>query len=73
MFISWISQMVALLDKPEGGAVHDILLSLASDYPQVRTVIMMSLLLSGDLSIGLSGSCVGVVLPFQNQQLQLQI
>ena len=33
-FIAWISQMVALLDKHEGAAVHSILLSLATDYPQ---------------------------------------
>ena len=25
---------MALLDKPEGPAVHDILLSLATEYPQ---------------------------------------
>ena len=34
MFISWINQLVALLDKPEGPAIHDILFSIASDYPQ---------------------------------------
>ena len=34
MFIGWISQMVALLDKPEGVAIHSILLSIATDYPQ---------------------------------------
>ena len=27
--------MVALMDKPVGAAVHKILLSIASDYPQV--------------------------------------
>ena len=30
----WISQLVALLDKGEGAAIHDILISLAKDYPQ---------------------------------------
>ena len=34
MFIGWISQMVALLDKDEGSAVHDILVSIATNYPQ---------------------------------------
>eukprot|EP00731_Ephydatia_muelleri_P036867 Em0341g4a len=34
MFIGWISQMVALMDKPAGSAVHKILLSIANDYPQ---------------------------------------
>ena len=34
MFIMWISQLVALLDKGEGPAIHDILISLAKDYPQ---------------------------------------
>ena len=34
MFITWISQLVALLDKVEGAAVHNILVSLATDYPQ---------------------------------------
>jgi len=35
MFIGWINQMVALLDKSEGVAVHDILISIATEYPQV--------------------------------------
>ncbi|XP_065898419.1 DNA-dependent protein kinase catalytic subunit-like isoform X2 [Dysidea avara] len=34
MFIGWINQMVALLDKSEGMAVHDILISIATEYPQ---------------------------------------
>ncbi|XP_033121520.1 DNA-dependent protein kinase catalytic subunit-like [Anneissia japonica] len=34
MFISWISQMVALLDKDSGHCVHSILMSIAKDYPQ---------------------------------------
>ena len=34
MFITWISQLVALLDKEEGAAIHDTLISLAKDYPQ---------------------------------------
>ncbi|XP_064600499.1 DNA-dependent protein kinase catalytic subunit-like [Liolophura sinensis] len=34
MFISWISQMMALLDKAEAPTVHTALLSLAKEYPQ---------------------------------------
>ncbi|XP_063961376.1 DNA-dependent protein kinase catalytic subunit-like [Lytechinus pictus] len=34
MFIGWISQMVALLDKPESLAVQEILKTIAEDYPQ---------------------------------------
>ena len=34
MFITWISQLMALLDKEEGAAIHGILISLAKDYPQ---------------------------------------
>jgi len=34
MFISWLSQIIPLLDKPEGTALQDILLSIATDYPQ---------------------------------------
>ncbi|XP_030839871.1 DNA-dependent protein kinase catalytic subunit [Strongylocentrotus purpuratus] len=34
MFIGWISQMVALLDKPESLAVQGILKAIAKDYPQ---------------------------------------
>ncbi|CAB4027386.1 DNA-dependent kinase catalytic subunit, partial [Paramuricea clavata] len=34
MFISWINQMVALLDKRESRAVHGILEDLAKHYPQ---------------------------------------
>ncbi len=34
MFISWISQLVAVLDKPEGPAIHNVLFSIARDYPQ---------------------------------------
>ncbi len=34
MFISWLSQLVALLDKPEAPAIHSILLSIATTYPQ---------------------------------------
>lgn len=36
MFIMWISQMMALLDKPEGSTVHHILNELAETYPQVN-------------------------------------
>lgn len=34
MFILWISQMMALMDKPQAPAVRPILLRLAQDYPQ---------------------------------------
>lgn len=34
MFIRWISQMMAVLDKPEAGAVVPILLEIAKSYPQ---------------------------------------
>ena len=34
MFISWLSQMIPLLDKPEGSSIQNILLSIATDYPQ---------------------------------------
>ena len=42
MFIGWINQMVALLDKPEGMAVHDILTSIATEYPQVGVTVLHS-------------------------------
>jgi hypothetical protein len=35
MFISWINQMVALLDKRESQAVQGILEDIAKHYPQV--------------------------------------
>jgi hypothetical protein len=35
MFILWISQMMALLDKEQAPAVRPILLRLATEYPQV--------------------------------------
>ena len=35
MFIGWINQMVALLDKREGRAVCAILQEIAETYPQV--------------------------------------
>lgn len=36
MFIDWISQMLPLMDKPEGEAVEGILYSISVDYPQVE-------------------------------------
>ena len=39
MFIGWISQMLPLMDKPEGEAVDGILHSIAATYPQVKTMI----------------------------------
>ena len=35
MFISWINQILAVLNKPEGKAVHAILHEIAQTYPQV--------------------------------------
>ena len=32
--------MVALLNKPEGVAVHDILISIATEYPQVGVAVV---------------------------------
>jgi DNA-dependent protein kinase catalytic subunit len=34
MFISWLSQLVALLDKVESPAIHPILMRIANTYPQ---------------------------------------
>ena len=34
MFLGWRNQMMALLDKPEGRALHGIMFSLAREYPQ---------------------------------------
>ena len=36
LFLMWVSQMLAILDKPEAPAVHAILEDLTSQYPQVR-------------------------------------
>jgi hypothetical protein len=38
MFIRWISQMMALLDKEEGPCVVPILTEIAREYPQVLHV-----------------------------------
>lgn len=35
MFIGWINQMLAVLDKREGKAVQAILWEIAQTYPQV--------------------------------------
>lgn len=40
MFIGWISQMMAILDKPEAKAVHDILYRIADEYPQASIDII---------------------------------
>ncbi|XP_022778667.1 DNA-dependent protein kinase catalytic subunit-like isoform X5 [Stylophora pistillata] len=34
MFIGWINQMMAIIDKPEGKAVHGIVSEIAKRYPQ---------------------------------------
>jgi hypothetical protein len=36
MFLGWISQMTALLDKPEAKALYNIIESIANEYPQVK-------------------------------------
>lgn len=36
MFIGWIGQMLALLDKPEAKGVVGIVETIAKEYPQVR-------------------------------------
>ena len=38
----WIGQMVALLDKPEAAAIHDVIVDIASTYPQVVIVDIAS-------------------------------
>ena len=45
MFIGWINQMVAILDKPEGKAVHAILQEIARTYPQVNWAVFIGCLL----------------------------
>jgi DNA-dependent protein kinase catalytic subunit len=34
MFLGWLNQMMAVLDKPEGRALHDIMFTLSREYPQ---------------------------------------
>ncbi|TWW70550.1 DNA-dependent protein kinase catalytic subunit [Takifugu flavidus] len=41
MLISWISQMVALLDKPEGAAVQHCLEQIANSFPQALVYALM--------------------------------
>ncbi|ELU11183.1 hypothetical protein CAPTEDRAFT_224273 [Capitella teleta] len=33
MFLGWVSQICAILDKPESSAIHEILLNIADIYP----------------------------------------
>jgi hypothetical protein len=35
MFLSWLSQMTAILDKPTAKAVYPIIDSISTEYPQV--------------------------------------
>jgi len=35
MLLGWVNQMTAVLDKPESLAVHDLLVTIAEQYPQV--------------------------------------
>jgi len=39
MFMLWISQMLAILDKPEAPSIHHILLDITNNYPQVGPLI----------------------------------
>jgi len=50
MLLGWVSQMTAILDKPESLAVHDVLVDIAQQYPQVCGSFLLSLssMLSGD-------------------------
>ncbi|CAJ1081863.1 DNA-dependent protein kinase catalytic subunit [Xyrichtys novacula] len=41
MLIGWISQMVALLDKPEAVAVHHCIQQIAESYPQALVYALM--------------------------------
>lgn len=41
MLIGWISQMVALLDKPEGVAVQFCIGQIAECYPQALVYALM--------------------------------
>lgn len=45
MFIGWINQMVAILDKKEGKAVHAILQEITQTYPQVNWNFLTDFLL----------------------------
>lgn len=41
MLIGWISQMVAVLDKPEAVAVHHCIGQIAECYPQALVYALM--------------------------------
>lgn len=51
MFIGWISQIIALLDKPESPAVQHLLEKVAEQYPEVRTGLRWT-------ALALNASCV---------------
>ena len=34
MLLSWVSQMTAVLDKPEAKAVYNFIENIANEYPQ---------------------------------------
>jgi hypothetical protein len=36
MFLGWVSQMTALLDKKEAKALYRIVENIANEYPQVK-------------------------------------
>ena len=40
MFIGWINQMMAIMDKPEGKAVRGIVSEIAKRYPQVNLAFL---------------------------------
>ena len=69
--------MIALVDKPESRAVHDILIKIADTYPQVisHTIIILYYYFmvhaaTVDMSFFLS---IVVVLCFQNEQWWIQV
>ena len=41
MLILWISQVLAILDKPEARAVHSIVEQIATVYPQVYPLFII--------------------------------
>jgi len=41
MLLGWVNQMTAVLDKPESLAVHDLLVTIAQQYPQVQLLLLL--------------------------------
>ena len=42
MFLAWLGQLVALLDKNEATAVHGILETIANTYPRVSCLLHLN-------------------------------